>query len=146
MFPILAAAHRDPAAERAYRRAFATLLVVSGLLAALTALLARPMLALIFGPGFESAVPALRLMVWSLPPTVVAFKLSFDLVIAGRERVAAAAMALTLLIGGGLTAWLIGRWSLLGAALGLVAAECVQVVILKTSEVCGKPLRSEADA
>ena len=73
MFPILAAAHRDPAAERAYRRAFATLLVVSGLLAALTALLARPVLALIFGPGFESAAPALRLMVWSLPPTVVAF-------------------------------------------------------------------------
>ena len=144
MFPILAA-HREPAADRAYRRAFAALVLVSCLLAAITALLARPILALLFGPGFDAAVPALRIMVWSLPPTVVAFKLSLDLVVAGRERAAAAAVALTLLIGGGLSAWLISRWSLSGAALGLVVGEVAQVIILKTSEVCGKPQRSERD-
>ena len=144
MFPILAAARRDPGAERAYRRAFVALLVASSLLAAATTLLARPILALLFGPGFASAAPTLRIMVWSLPPTAVAFKLSFDLVIAGRERAAAAAVALTLLIGSGLTAWLIGRWSLSGAALGLVIGELVQVAILKTSDVCGKPRRSGA--
>jgi PST family polysaccharide transporter len=148
MFPILAAgraaAGRQPAANRAYRRAFAALVIASCLLAVVAGLLARPILALLFGPGFETAVPALRIMVWSLPPTVLAFKLSLDLVVAGRERAAAAAVALTLLIGGGLTAWLIGRWSLSGAALGLVVGEVVQVIILKTSEVCGRPLRSEA--
>jgi O-antigen/teichoic acid export membrane protein len=144
MFPILAAGRHQPAAGRAYRRAFAALLVVSGLLAATAGLLARPILGLLFGPGFEAAVPALRIMVWSLPPTIVAFKLSLDLVVAGRERAAAAAVALTLLIGGGLTAWLIGRWSLSGAAVGLVVGEVVQVIVLKTSGVCGKPLRSGA--
>ena len=145
MFPILAATHRRAGADRAYRRAFAALLIASCLMAAIAALLARPILALLFGPGFEAAMPALRIMVWSLPLTVVAFKLSLDLVVAGRERTAAAAIALTLLIGGGLTAVLIGRWSLSGAALGLVVGEAVQVIILKTSEVCGQPLRSGAD-
>ncbi len=147
MFPILAA-RREPAAgqtvtDRAYQRAFAALVVVSCLLAATATLLARPILALLFGPGFDDAVPALRIMVWSLPSTVVAFKLSLDLVVAGHERTAAAAMALTLLIGGGLTAWLIGSHGLSGAALGLVVGEVAQVIILKTSEVCGKPQRSE---
>jgi O-antigen/teichoic acid export membrane protein len=142
MFPILAA-RRELATDRVYRRAFAALVLASCLLAATAALLARPVLALLFGPGFDAAVPALRIMAWSLPPTVVAFKLSLDLVVAGRERAAAAAVALTLLIGGGLTAWLIGRWSLSGAALGLVVGEVAQVIILKTSEVCGKPQRSE---
>ena len=132
-------------ADRAYRRAFAALLIASCLMAAIAALLAQPILALLFGPGFEAAMPALRIMVWSLPLTVVAFKLSLDLVVAGRERTAAAAIALTLLIGGGLTAVLIGRWSLSGAALGLVVGEAVQVIILKTSEVCGQPLRSGVD-
>lgn len=144
MFPILAA-RREPAADRAYRRAYAALVVASWLLAATAALLARPILALLFGPGFDTAAPALRIMVWSLPPTVVAFKLSLDLVVAGRERAAAAAVALTLLIGGGLTAWLIGRLSLSGAALGLVVGEVAQVIILKTSEVCGRPPRSGAN-
>lgn len=145
MFPILAAARHQPAAGRAYRRAFAALVVASGLLAGLTALLARPILVLLFGPGFEAAAPALRVMVWSLPPTVVAFKLSLDLVVAGRERAAAAVMALTLLIGGGLSAWLINRWSLSGAALGLIVGEVVQVILLKSSQVGGQPPRAGAN-
>ena len=146
MFPILAQGSRGDGSRRAYRRAFLALLAVAVLMAAATMALAGPVLALLFGPGYESAAGALRLMAWSLPPTVVAFKLSFDLVVAGRERAAAAGMALTLLVGGGLTAWLIGGYGLMGAALGLVAGEVAQVVILKTSEVCGKPLRSGAGA
>ena len=146
MFPILAQGSPGDGSRRAYRRAFLALLAVTVLMAAATTALAGPVLAFLFGPGYEPAVGALRLMAWSLPPTVVAFKLSFDLVIAGRERAAAASMALTLLIGGGLTAWLIGGYGLMGAALGLVIGELVQVAILKTSEVCGKPQRSRANA
>ena len=132
MFPILAQGRRGDGSGRVYRRAFAALLAVAVLLAALTTALAGPIMALLFGPGYESAAGALRLMAWSLPPTVVAFKLSFDLVVAGRERAAAVSMALTLLIGGGLTAWLIGGYGLTGAALGLVAGEVAQVAILKS--------------
>ena len=39
-------------------------------------------------------------------------------------------MGLTLLFGGGLTAALIARWALAGAAAGLVAGETAQVIIL----------------
>ncbi len=146
MFPILARGSRGDGSRRAYRRAFLALLAVAVLMAAATTALAGLALALLFGPGYESAAGALRLMAWSLPPTVLAFKLSFDLVVAGRERAAATGMALTLLIGGGLTAWLIGGYGLTGAALGLVVGEVAQVIILKTSEVCGKPQRSREGA
>jgi PST family polysaccharide transporter len=134
MLPILAQGRSDACeaggASHAYQRGFAALLVVSGLLAALTALLAGPIISVLFGPGYEASATALRLMVLSLPATVIAFRLSLDLVVAGRDRAAAAAMGLTLLVGGGLTAWLIGRWALSGAALGLVAGEVAQVFIL----------------
>ncbi len=130
MFPIMAQGRGDADAERAFGRAFAALMALVVVLAAITGLAAGPILALLFGPGYEAAVTPLRIMVWSLPATLLAFRLSFGLVVAGRDRAAAASMGLTLLLGGGLTAALIGRWSLPGAAVGLVAGEVVQVAVL----------------
>ena len=138
LFPVMA---REQAAQEGvrsdsgtsrqlYARTFAGLLIMSSLLAVATALLAPFIVRLLFGPGYEAAAAALRIMCWSLPLTVITFKLSFDLVIRGRERLAATSMALTLLIGGGLTAWLITRAGLAGAAWGLVGSEMAQVAIL----------------
>lgn len=129
MFPIMALGG-DRGVDRVYRRAFIALLGVTTLAAAGVAILAGPLVVVLFGRHYEAATAALRVMVWSLPGTIIALKLSFDLVVARRERLAALAMALALLAGGGITAMLIGRWSLSGAAYGLVMAEATQVVIL----------------
>ena len=130
MFPIMAQGRGDRDAERAFGRAFAALMALVVVLAAVTGLAAGPLLALLFGRGYEAAVTPLRIMVWSLPATLLAFRLSFELVVAGRDRAAATSMGLTLLLGGGLTAALISRWSLAGAAVGLVSGEIVQVAVL----------------
>jgi len=143
MFPIMAQGRGDADAERAFGRAFAALMALVVVLAVATGLLAEPLLALLFGPGYTAAVAPLRIMVWSLPATLLAFRLSFRLVVAGRDRAAAASMGLTLLLGGGLTAALIGRWSLSGAAAGLVAGEVVQVAILLTLSRLGRPAGAE---
>lgn len=143
MFPIMAQGRGDADAERAFGRAFAALMALVVVLAAITGLAAGPLLALLFGPGYEAAVTPLRIMVWSLPATLLAFRLSFGLVVAGRDRAAAAAMGLTLLLGGGLTAALIGRWSLPGAAAGLVAGEVVQVGVLLALGRLGRPAETE---
>ncbi len=143
MFPIMAQGRGDADVERAFGRAFIALMALVVVLAAATGLAAGPLLALLFGPGYGAAVAPLRVMVWSLPATLLAFRLSFGLVVAGRDRAAAAAMGLTLLLGGGLTAALIGRWSLLGAAVGLVAGEVVQVVVLLALGRLGRPAGME---
>lgn len=140
MFPVMARAEAvgssiDDTAQssrRLYSRAFVGLLAASVALAACASALAPVIVRLLFGPGYEAAASALRVMAWSLPATVVTFRLSFDLVICGRERVAATSMALTLLVSGGLTAFLIARAGLAGAAWGLVAGEVAQVLILVT--------------
>ena len=136
MFPVLARAAAveragvQDATRRLYTRSFAVLLAACVALAAGTALAAPAVVRLLFGSGYDAAVGALRIMCWSLPPTVATFRLSFDLVVQGRERVAAASMGFTLLVGAGLTAWLIARAGLTGAAWGLVGGELAQVGIL----------------
>jgi O-antigen/teichoic acid export membrane protein len=132
VFPMLAAnaAARSVRVRRAYTRGFAALVAISILLAILTTLLARPLITILYGAGYTPAVDALRLMSWSLPLTVFAFKYSFELVIGGLERVAVLSMLLTLLLSVIVTTALIGRWSLNGAAVALVAGELSQVLIL----------------
>jgi len=143
MFPIMAQGRGDADAERAFGRAFVALMALVVVLAAATGLAAGPLLALLFGPGYGAAVAPLRIMVWSLPATLLAFRLSFRLVVTGRDRAAAASMGLTLLLGGGLTAAFISRWALPGAAAGLVAGEVVQVVVLLALGRLGRPAGTE---
>lgn len=145
VFPMLAAnaAVAQPGKlRRAYARGFTALVALSILLAALTAILARPLIATLYGPGYEPAADALRLMAWSLPLTVFTFKYSFEFVVNGLEHVAMLSMLLTLLLSAGLTVALIGRWSLAGAAAALVAGELLQVLILVLlSARVAQPLR-----
>ncbi len=129
LLPLLVAGER-PGVRNAYRRSFAYLMGLSVVLAALTAGLAGPLVGWLFDPGFEPAVIPLRLISWSLPLTVVTFKLSFDLVAKGQERLAGLSMLLTLLVAFPITYLLIARWSLLGAAVALLLCEAAQIAIL----------------
>lgn len=125
------------AAERAatdrptYRHAVIALIGISCLMALLCALLARPLVYLLFGPEFSGAVPSLRVMCLSLPLTVLTFALSFNLVVRNQEKVAAIALALTLGVSVILTTLFIIRWSLIGAAVALPISEVFQIVFLR---------------
>lgn len=123
-------AESGAAARRMYAWSFAALVGLSVLMASATALLAGPIITLLFGPAFAAAVPLLQIMVWSLPLTVLAFKLSFDLVVAGEERIAALAMLITLIAAALVTIWLVGLWSARGAAVALIITEGLQVLFL----------------
>lgn len=123
-------AERRPDVRRPYHQTVIFLLGLGVVAAALTALFARPLILILFGDGFEAAVLPLRMMAASLPLTVLAFTLSFNLVVARRERAAALATLLTLIAAVVITSWLIGRWSLIGAAAALPLCEAIQVVTL----------------
>ncbi len=129
LLPMVVAGGR-PEVHRAYRLSFVALLGLSVLLAAITAALAGPLIGWLFGPAFAPAVTPLRIISWSLPLTVVTFKLSFDLVARGQERLAGLSMLLTLLVAVPVTYLLIARWSLLGAAVALPLCEAAQILLL----------------
>ena len=116
--------------RRSYRQTVVILIGLGVVVAALTALFARPMIVMLFGAGYKGAVIPLRVMAASLPLTVLAFALSFDLVAQQKERVAAFATLLTLSVAAPVTAALINGWSLTGAAIAMILCETVQVVIL----------------
>lgn len=113
-----------------HRLAVIGLVGLACLLAALCALFARPIVLLLFGSEFDGAIWPLRVMSLSLPPTILTFALSFNLVIQNEERVAALALALTLAVSTILTGVLINRWSLAGAAVALPLSEAGQVLFL----------------
>jgi O-antigen/teichoic acid export membrane protein len=137
-------AGREPGTRHAYRLSFAALLALSGTLAVAGVFLARPTILFLFGPDYEPAIPALRLMLVSLPLTVVTFKLSFDLVVSGKERLATISMALTLLSSAVVTIWLVDRAALYGAAVALIVSESIQVVILLCLTLADRQLNPTA--
>ena len=136
--------------RRAASWSVATLGGLSILMAALTTVFAGPIVSLLYGRAFAAAVPILQIMVWSLPLTVLTFKLSFDLVVAGEERIAALSMLMTLLTAGVVTVWCFGRWLVDGAAVSLIICEGLQVVYLAAMTHVhrrrGKPASLPAEA
>lgn len=129
LLPMMAAGPRATT-RRSYRQAVTMLLGAGIVLAVLTAVFAEPLIILLFGTDFAAAVTPLRVMAASLPLTVLAFTLSFDLIVQKKERIAVLATLLALLIAGVITSGLISRWSLTGAAVALPLCEAAQVAIL----------------
>lgn len=86
-------------------------------------LLARPLVILLFGEGYETAVSLLRILAWGVLPFTLSLPLSVELVVAGSEKRALLA-TFVVLVGTAVltTAAFLGR-GLPGAAMGLVAGE-----------------------
>jgi O-antigen/teichoic acid export membrane protein/SAM-dependent methyltransferase len=109
-------------------------LVGYGLLAALgLILLARPLVALLFGPAYEPAVLPLRLLALGIVPFTLSQPLAAELVAAGREKRVLAATGVAL-VGTAVLSTLAFFWQgLAGLALGLVAGEWLLVGSLQVA-------------
>ncbi|MCA9945691.1 MAG: oligosaccharide flippase family protein [Anaerolineales bacterium] len=106
-------------------------LAAYGFLAALAlTLLARPLVFLLFGVGYETAVALLRLLAWGVLPFTLSLPLSVELVVAGAEkRVLLATFAV--LVGTAVLSTIGYSWfGLPGVALSLVAGEWLLAVLL----------------
>lgn len=118
------------AAHAVYERAFAYLVFGMIVLAIVSSALAGLIIPLLYGAGYEPAIAALRILVWGLPFTVIAVRLSFDLVSAGQDRAALLAMSVTLLLTLPLMITASNHWGLTGASAATVLAEALQVIVL----------------
>ena len=106
-------------------------LVVYGLFAAggLT-LLARPLVNLLFGGGYETAVVLLRILALGVVPFTISLPLSVQLVVAGAEKWVLLATFLTLLGTAVLATIVFTGQGLIGLALSLATGEWLLVVAL----------------
>ncbi len=94
---------------------------------------AGPIVALLYGSGYLAAVPALRILSWTLIPFTVNSYLTLSFVASNREVVVGRALAASLLVLLLLNAWWIPVWGLYGSAWAAVVAECVQSTLLLAS-------------
>lgn len=118
------------AGKRLFSHIYRYLLLVSVLVAALLFALAGYIIPLLYGPGYEPSILVLRILAWGLPFTVIAVRLSFELVSSGQDRAALVAMSVTLLVALPLMLVSVDRWGLTGASLTTVVAEGFQVLVL----------------
>ena len=102
-----------------------------GLLAAIMlTLLARPLVILLFGDGYETAVSLLRLLAWGTIPFTLSLPFSMSLVVAGQEKRVLVATFLTLVLTAVSTTIGFHGQGLTGLALALVVGEWVLAAAL----------------
>ncbi|MBK8902030.1 MAG: oligosaccharide flippase family protein [Anaerolineaceae bacterium] len=93
-------------------------------------LLARPLVSLLFGVGYETAVPLLQILAWGVIPFTLSLPLSVELVVAGREKRVLLATFVVLVGTAVLTTAAFTRLGLPGVAWGLVLGEWLLVMLL----------------
>ncbi len=134
LFPVMAQAHGSetsvtPDQRRIFRLSW-RLLLLSGVAAALALFAFAPfVVTALFGPAFEPAVPALRLLAWVLLPYSVNIYLSTELLAAGREKSLAVVLLLSLAVLIVSSLWFIPRWGLMGACWAVLIAELLQAAL-----------------
>lgn len=139
LFPVMARSHAggragNPRSNDLFSLAWWLLLVAGGLIALSLTLVADPLVNLLYGPAFEPAIPALRLLAWTFIPFSVNIYLSSELLSSGQERKVAFAFSVSLILLFSLNLAWIPRWGLLGASLAAFAAEVVQAGIFYVSD------------
>lgn len=133
-FPILAAlAHDDGPRERLRQlipRVLALAITLGAVLAAGVALLAPWIIPLVFGPGFESSVPLLRILFLSVPALYVAVVATFSGNALHIERSSALVLLGAVALNLGLNAVVIPRFGPTGAAWSTVASQTLLAIVL----------------
>jgi O-antigen/teichoic acid export membrane protein len=110
-----------------YRR---VLLAYGFLAAAGLTLLARPIVFVLFGDGYETAVSLLRILAWGVLPFTLSLPLSVELVVAGEEKRVLLATFVVLVGTAVFTTAAFFQEGVLGVAVGLVAGEWLLVATL----------------
>jgi O-antigen/teichoic acid export membrane protein len=134
LFPVMAQVHgeifegtRDTnqVLQTSWRIMIGLGLLAAGLLFTLSGLLVP----LLYGSQFSPAIPALRLLSWSLIPFSVNIYLSSQLLAARKERTLVLVYLTSLALLAGLNAWMIPNLGLMGACLTLLISEAFQAAV-----------------
>lgn len=126
LYPLMAQA----SAARILSLAWKGLLALALVLAVGLALLAQPIVSLLFGPAFAPAAPILRILAWTLIPYTVSAYLSLAFVASHRARIVGWALTVSTLSLGFFSLCWIPAYGLAGAASAALSAESIQAFFL----------------
>jgi PST family polysaccharide transporter len=136
LYPGMARSWADPEGKAGWAETIRyswKLLVAAACLAALALFLfAGPLVRLVYGAGFEPAIPALRILAWTLVPYTVNSFLTLSLVAARKESPVGWILTVSLAGLVLMSLWWIPLMGAEGAAWAILAADCLQAVILMT--------------
>jgi O-antigen/teichoic acid export membrane protein len=121
---------KQPVSKRMLQMFFITLLLIAAGAAALLSWLSAPIIGIIYGPGYETSVAPLRVMVWILVPYTISAQLSIELVASGRERRVLAATAGSILLSGVAYLILVPRLGLYGSSVAALAGESAGAILI----------------
>jgi O-antigen/teichoic acid export membrane protein len=126
-------------ASRDFRPSFRLLLAGAAGIALGLTVLAEPLVRLLFGADYLPAVPALRILAWTLVPYTVTTFLSLAFLAAGRERPVLRGLVAGLLALAALNLLLVPRAGLAGASLAFLGAETAQAALLAAHALRSPP-------
>jgi O-antigen/teichoic acid export membrane protein len=134
LFPVMAQTYlgsdkSNPGSSKTLLISWRLILLLGGGLAAILFFLAPLLTRLLYGPGFEPAILALRLLAWVLIPYSVNLYLSSQLLSARQELKITFAFTVSLIILVALNVWWIPRLGLVGACLAALTAETIQAAV-----------------
>jgi O-antigen/teichoic acid export membrane protein len=126
----LAQRQQNHLAAHLFHRSLLFLLTFSMLAAGVSALLAQPIVQLLFGASYAPSASLVQLLAASLIPYTISATLSLRLVTQGQERSILWATALSVTVAFMLNRWLIPGYGSSGAALALVGSESFLALML----------------
>jgi O-antigen/teichoic acid export membrane protein len=127
LYPLMARAHQETPEKLPliYRRAHQYLLLIALPIAVGITLLARPIINLIYGPGFDTAIPALQIMIWAVVFAFINVPNARLVLVRNRQQQAGWMTGISLVINVVLNLLLIPRYGIIGAAVARTTATAV---------------------
>ncbi len=130
IFPLMARQRGEGQGDGWYVRAGWGLALFALAWALLLQGLSGPLVRWLYGPGYQPAATALGILAWGLLPFVLTLRFSFELVAAGLERRALAAMAVTLILAALFGVLGYHTAGFVGLCWAVVAGEAAQAALL----------------
>jgi O-antigen/teichoic acid export membrane protein len=117
---------------KSFRRGFAFLMISSVLMAIGLSLYPRPIILILYGNNFSTAIDLLPLLGWSLIPYTISSFISYDLIARQQENTLVRATGVSLGIFVILYFWLVSSYDLKGAIFAVLIGETIQAIVFMT--------------
>ena len=127
LLPIIS--RRTHESKQSLQKGYIFLLGVTLLMAVGLSLFSRPVILILYGEQFSSAIALLSLLGWSLIPYTISSFISYDLIAKGMEVTLVKATAVSLVVFLILYIWLVSAYDLKGAVYAMLAGEIIQAMI-----------------
>lgn len=131
LFPIMAHRAFTSKPNMLFQNSLLALVGFGALAATAIYVFAQPTIELLYGASFQSSVPALQILGWSMIPYAISAHTSLELVSKNRERVVLIITLISLVIAFALNLALIPGFGVIGVCASALASECAQAIMFR---------------